>query len=152
MRKTTMLLIVISLMAILFCGLWLHETADQSDMEQLCQYYAAGAAGTLQEYEQIKEDYGQDHMSTYWYGASRFYAFMDTLQFLPDPGGWNEALYKSCQIVYDHMLHAPDEVLEHMDEVLAAMELIGEDYTSSEARRALSQLSYNMQCDVWEEA
>ena len=44
---------------------------------------------------------------------------------------------------------APDEVLAHMDDVLAAMELVGEDFTSPEARRALSELSYNLQY-VWE--
>ena len=48
------------------------------------------------------------------------------------------------------MLLAPEEVLSHMDEVLAAMELLGEDYTSPEARRAMNQLAYNMQYDTWE--
>jgi len=155
MKKTTVLtvlLVIAAFLAVCFCSLWLRELTDYSDMEELCQYYASGAAGTLEEYAHMKEEFGQDHMSTYWYGVSRFYAFMDTLRVLPDPGGWNEAMYKACKVLYDHMLLDPDQVLAHMDEVLAVLELLGEDYTSPDARRALAQLSECMQYDLWEAA
>lgn len=140
---------ILAATTILFFGLWVHEITDQSDTEQLCQYYAAGATGSLQNFEQSKELNEEPLIGNYWGGVSQFYAFMDTLHALPDDGGWNESAYNHCSVIYEHMILAPDEVLAHMDEVLAAMELVGEDFTSSEARRALSQLSYNFQY-VWE--
>ena len=138
---------ILAATTILFFGLWVHEITNQSDAEQLCQHYASGAAGSLQSFEMSKELNEEPLMGNYWAGVSQFYAFMDTLHALPDDGGRNEATYNNCSVIYDHMILAPDEVLAHMDEVLAAMELVGEDFTSSEARQALSQLSYNFQSE-----
>ena len=152
MRKITVLLVIVSLLAVLFCSLWIHESkARLNDMEQLCQYHASGAAGTLQEFDWAQEQFGEQRMSTYWYAVSRFYAFKETLLCLPDSGGWNELLYNNCHLIYDLMLHEPEKVLEHLDELLAALELLSEDYDSSAARQAMNQLSYNMQYDVRDE-
>ena len=46
------------------------------------------------------------------------------------------------------MTLAPDRVLAHLDEALAALELARKDYDSPETRRALNQLSYDLQY-VW---
>ena len=146
MKKVVALLAVTTL---LFLGLWLHEITDDSEAVELCQRYAEQAAGHLSGYEKFKDINDESFIGQYWGSVSIFYAFKETLYSLPDNGGWNEAMYKDCEVVYDHMLLAPDEVLAHMDDVLAAMELVGEDFTSPEARRALSELSYNLQY-VWE--
>ena len=58
-------------------------------------------------------------------------------------------MYKNCDVVYDYMLLAPEEILEHLNEAVAAFKLVGEDYDSFEARSAMSELSYNLQY-VWE--
>ena len=149
MKIKNVLLVVVSFAAIAFFSLWINEgKARYDDMDKLCQYYASGAAGTLQEFVWGKEELNEERMDTYWYGVSRFYAFMDTLQFMPDSGGWNSAQYKNCSAIYDHMLHKPDEVLAHMDELIAALEFLDEDYDSPDSRRALSELSYNFQY-IW---
>ena len=151
MKKTTILLVVVSLVAVFFCQLWARAiTGYHAEMEQRCQRYAEDAARYLAVYEEFKDINGESEISQYWGSVARFYAFKDTLYSLPDNGGWYEALYKDCDVLYDHMVLAPEEVFAHMDEVLAALELLGKDYTSSDARRAMNQLAYNMQYDSWE--
>lgn len=134
---------------VLFCGLWIHEVTDYSETEELCQYYAEQAAGHLYEYEKFKDINNENHIGQYWGSVSIFYAFKETLHTLPDDGGWNEIMYNNCDVVYDHMILAPEEILSHLDEVVAVLELVGEDYDSFEARSTMSELSYNLQY-VWE--
>ena len=151
MKRTTILLVIVSLLAVFFCCSWVRSiTEHHTEMERRCQRYAEQAAGHLAEYEEFKDINDEKHIGQYWGSVSIFYAFMDTLQFLPDNGGWNEVLYKDCDVLYDHMLLAPEEVFAHMEDVLAALELLGEDYTSYEARRAMNRVAYNMQYDTWE--
>ena len=151
MKKMPILLIVVSLVAVFFCCLWVRAiTGYHAEMEQRCQYYAEQTAGGLSEYEKFKDINDESHIGQYWGSVAKFYAFKDTLYSLADNGSWNEALYNDCNVLYDHMLFAPEEVFAHMDEVLAAMELLGKDYTSPEARRAMNQLAYSMQYDTWE--
>lgn len=149
MKKTTILLAAVSLIAVFFCGLWVRAiTGYHAEMAQRCQYYAEQAAGGLSEYEKFKDINSESYIGQYWGSVASFYAFKDTLYSLADDGGWNEALYKDCNVLYDHMLLAPEEVFTHMDEVLAAMELLGKDFTAPEARQAISQLAYNLQYDA----
>lgn len=151
MKKSTILLVVVSLVAVFFCHLWVREiTKHHADMEQRCQYYAEQAAGYLATYEEFKDINDENYIGQYWGSVARFYAFIDTLYWISDDGEWNRVLYEDCDVLYDHMLLAPEEVFAHMDDVLAAMELIGEDYTSPEARRAMNRLAYNMRYDSWE--
>ena len=151
MKKSTVLIVAISLIAVLFCSLWVQAiTGYRADMEQRCQYYAEQAAGGLSSYEKLKGVNDESYIGQYWGSVANFYAFKDTLYSLADSGSWNEALYKDCDVLYDHMLLAPEEVFAHMDEVLAALELLGKDYTSLDARRAMNQLAYNLQYDAWE--
>lgn len=137
-------IIILSATTIFFLVMWLQTMTKYVEEEYvLCQRYAEDAAGSLSNYKDIIED-GQ-----YRHSVAVFYAFIDTLYMLPDDGGWNKAMYDHCKVRYDHMVLAPDEVLAHLDEVLATLELVGEDFTSSEARSAMSELSYNLQY-VWE--
>ena len=141
---------VLAVTTILFFGLWIRAVTDHyTKMEELCQSYAEQAVGHLAEYEKFKDINGESHIGQYWGSVSIFYTFKETLYLLPDNGGWNEARYKICDVVYDHMIFAPDEVISHLDEVLAALEPIGEDFTRHSAWGGLSELSYNLQY-VWE--
>lgn len=140
---------ILSVTTILFFGLWVYEITDYSEKEELCQRYAEQAMGHLLEYEKFKDINNENYIGQYWGSVSIFYAFKETLYSLPDDGDWNEAMYKNCEVVYDHMLLAPDEILCHMDEVLVAMEPVGKDFDSPEAWAALNELSYNLQY-VWE--
>ena len=151
MKKTIKLMVaVLSVTTILFCWLWIREITDyHSEMEELCQRYAEQSVGSLADYADLKDINDESHIGQYWGSVAIFYAFKETLYSLPDDGGWNEARYKTCDILYDHMLFAPNEVLSHLDEVLAALEPIAEDFTSHAAWGALSELTYNLQY-VWE--
>ena len=140
---------ILSVTTILFFALWFHEITDHSETEALCQRYAENAVGHLSEYEKFNDINDENYIGQYWGSVAIFYAFKETLYSLPDDGGWNEAMYKNCEVVYDHMLLAPDEILCHMDEVLVAMEPVGNDFDSPEAWDALNELSYNLQY-VWE--
>ena len=153
MKKMSILLVMVSLVAVLFCCLWVRTiTGYHTEIEQRCQYYAEQAAEGLSSYEKFKDINDESYIGQYWNSVANFYAFKDTLYSLIDTGGWNEALYNDCDILYDHMLLAPEEVFTHMDEVLAAMKALGKDYISPDARRAMNQLAYNLQYDAWETA
>ena len=151
MKKAIKLMVVIlSVTTILFCWLWIRAvTGHYSEMEEICQRYAEQSVGSLADYADLKDINDENYIAQYWGSVARFYAFKESLYSLPDDGGWNEARYKTCDILYDHMLFAPNEVLSHLDEVLAALEPIGEDFTSHAAWGALSELTYNLQY-VWE--
>ena len=150
MKRTTLLLVIVSFIAVLFCGLWVRTvTGYHAEMEQRCQYYAEQAAGGLSSYEKFKGINDESYIGQYWSSVANFYAFKDTLYSLADNGGWNEALYNDCNVLYDHMLLAPEKVFAHMDDVLAALELLGKDYTSPDAGRAMNQLAYNLQHNTW---
>jgi len=140
---------ILSVTTILFLSLWLFEITDYSEKTELCQRYAEETVGHLSEYGKFKDINDETYIGQYWGSVAIFYAFKETLYTLPDNGGWNEAMYKECEVIYDHMLLAPDEVIRHLDEVLIAMEPMGEDFDSFEARSALAKLSYNLQY-VWE--
>ena len=142
--------IILAITTIFFFCQWIGAIKEHYDrMEELCQRYAEDAAGHLANYVEFKDINDESYIGQYWGSVAVFYAFMDTLYMLPDSGGWNRAMYNNCDVLYDHMLLAPDEVLAHLDEVLAALELVGEDFTDFEARRAMNELSYNLQY-VWE--
>ena len=102
---------VLSVTTILFFGLWFREITDDSETEELCQRYAEQVVGHLAEYEEFKDINDESHIGQYWGSVAIFYAFKETLYLLPDDGGWNEARYKTCDVLYDHMLLAPDEVI-----------------------------------------
>lgn len=130
----------------LFFSLWMYEITDLSEREQLCQRYASQAAASFQNFEQSKQYNDEPLMGNYWAGVSEFYAFMDSLYILAeDDGNWNDSAYQNCKVIYEHMILAPDEVLDHMDALLDAMNTLDRDYSSSESWDALSELSYNFQ-------
>ena len=52
MKKKVLLLTAV---AILFCGLWLYEIFDKSDTEELCRYYASVTYSSFEEHEMLKE-------------------------------------------------------------------------------------------------
>ena len=142
--------IILAATTILFFGLWLQTVTRYAEENlALCQRYAEDAAGHLSNYVEFRDINDESYIGQYWGSVAIFYAFMDTLYSLPDSGGWNRVMYNCCDVLYDHMLLAPDEVFAHLDEVLAALELVGEDFTAFEARRAMNELSYNLQY-VWE--
>lgn len=140
---------ILAVTTILFFSLWIDAVkAFYEDKVENCQRHAADAAAYLKGYANFKDVNGDDYIGQYWDAVARFYAFMDVLFVLSDDGSWNEDMYKDCQVIYDAMLLAPDRVLAHLNETLAALELVGKDYDSPEARRELNQLSYNLQY-VW---
>lgn len=142
--------VLLSVTTILFFCLWLN-TINQyaAERTKLCQRYAKDAAGSLEEYNEFKDINGKSYIGQYWGSVAVFYAFKDTLYSMPENGGRTEAKYKICDVIYSHMLLALDEVLSHLDEVLAALKLVGEDFDSLEAWRAMNEVSYSLQY-VWE--
>ena len=142
--------IILAITTVFFFCQWIGAIKEHYDrMEERCRCYAEDAAGHMANYVEFRDINDDSYIGQYWGSVAIFYAFMDTLLSLPDNGGWNKLMYDRCSVLYDHMLLAPDEVLAHLDEVLAAMELVGEDFTAPEARRAMNDLSYNLQY-VWE--
>ena len=146
MKKWVILFVCTTL---LFAGLWLYESADPFDtqrMEALCQEQAENAAEAFQNYEKFREINRNE--GEYWGAVSRFYTFKELV--LPLYGDrWKESIYPDADGIYDFMIFRPELIQEHLGEVVDALEIVGEDWTAPEARRALSQLSYDLQY-VWQ--
>ena len=140
--------ILLACTTLLFAGLWLYESADPFDtqrMEELCQKEAESAAEAFQNYQQFREINRNE--GEYWGAVSRFYAFKEMVLTLYG-NRWKDSIYPDADGIYDFMIFRPELVQEHLEEVVAALEIVGEDWTAPEARRALSQLSYDLQY-VW---
>ena len=87
MKKMSILLVVVSLVAVFFCCLWVRAiTGYHAETEQRCQRYAEDAAGHLAVYEERKDINDENFIGQYWGSVSRYYAFMDTLYSLSDSG------------------------------------------------------------------
>ena len=133
---------------LLFAGLWFYESSDPFNtarMEALCREQAESAAEAFQNYEKFREI--NQNEGEYWGAVSRFYAFKELV--LPLCGDrWKESIYPDADGVYDFMIFRPELVQEHLEAVVDALEIVGEDWTAPEARRTLSQLSYDLQY-VW---
>lgn len=142
------LVILFACTTLLFAGLWLYESGDPIDtqrMEALCQEQAESAAEAFQNYQQFREI--NQNEGEYWGAVSRFYAFKEMV--LPLYGdAWKESIYPDADGVYSFMIFRPELIQAHLEEVVDALEIVGEDWSAPEARRALSQLSYDLQY-VW---
>ena len=137
MKKKVLLLTAV---AILFCGLWLYEIFDKSDTKELCQEYANRVSSSFGAHEML-EDQNKDSsnpLANYWIGVSRFYAFSETLRPLV---GYENTLYQECSSLYHHMITSPDDVLLHMFELTVAMDKLSEDYADSEGWKIIADLN-----------
>lgn len=131
-KRFAILTAVIALLVVIFCGLWLYERNDQSEMELLCQINAAQA---LSDFKQYKETGSE---GDYRYGVSNYKAFMNTWLALE---GGSSAEYLWCNSVYGSMVLSPENVQAHIDELLIAMEIIGTDYTNPNGYLRISELN-----------
>lgn len=132
MKKWQMVLTAALLLAALvFCGLWIYEKNDQSEMEALCQGNAMRALQSFEDYAATGSG------AEYWYGVAEFYAFMNNRKALMDDAD-TEYLY--CNIVYGYMILQPERVQENMPALLEAMQIIGTDYTHPNGYLRMSEL------------
>jgi len=144
------LVILFACTTLLFAGLWFYESSDPFDterMEELCREQAESAAGAFQSYEEFREI--NQNEGEYWGAVSRFYTFKEMVLTLYGDA-WKESIYPYADGIYDFMIFRPELIQSHLEEVVDALEIVGEDWTAPEARRALSQLSYDLQY-VWKD-
>ena len=135
-KRYTALVTVFALLAAVFCGLWLFEKNNLSEMEQLCQINASQALVDFRQYKETRSE------GDYWYGVSNYKAFMNTWLAL---GGHSSAEYLWCNSVYGSMVLSPETVQTHIDELLIAMEIIGKDYADPNGYLRMSELNNLLQ-------
>lgn len=131
-KRFTAVIAALTMLAVVFCGLWLSERNDLSEMEYLCQ---SNAMQALSDFKQYKETGSEGN---YWYGVSNYKSFMNT--WLAMEGG-GSAEYSWCNSVYGYMVLSPEAVQAHIDELLTAMEIIGTDYTNPNGYLRISELN-----------
>ena len=117
--KFPMLMITLAILSAAFCSLWLFEKNDHSELELLCQ---ANAAKALSDFSQYKVTGSE---GDYWYGVSNYKSFLNTWLVLE---GHSSAEYTWCNSVYGSMILSPEKVQAHIEELIVAMEIIGENY------------------------
>ena len=131
-KRFTAVVVVVALLAAAFCGLWIYEKNDQSEMIQLCQSNAVQALSDFKSYKETGAE------ADYWQGVSNFKSFMNSWLAIE---GHSSAEYTWCNSVYGSMVISPEKVQANIDELLAAMELIGEDYTDPNGHLRISELN-----------
>lgn len=137
MRKRFVIVIVaLVILALAFCGLWLYEKNNRSEMELLCQSNASQALSDFRQHKELGNE------GDYWYGVSNYKAFMNTWLAIE---GYSSAEYSWCNSVYGSMVLSPEKVQAHIDELLTAMEIIGEDYTDPNGYIKVSELNNLLQ-------
>lgn len=125
-------IVALAILAVAFGGLWLFEKNDHSEMEMLCQTNASQALSDFKQYKTTGAE------GDYWYGVSNYKAFMNTWLAIE---GQSSAEYSWCNSVYGSMVLMPEKVQVHIDELLAAMEIIGDDYTDPNGYIKISELN-----------
>ena len=130
-KRSLVLLSLVLAAAIVFCGLWIYEKNDKSDMKDLCQYNAEQAMAEFNRYK--SSNAGGD----YWKGVANFKAFLNSWLTME---GKSSADYLWCNSVYGFMVLQPEAVQENIDMLLAAMERIGNDYTDPNGYLKMQEL------------
>lgn len=130
-KKLTVALVFTLIAAIVFCGLWIYEKNDRSDMEKLCQYNALQALENFRQYKSSNSE------GDYWEGVANFKAFLNTWLTIE---GESSADYLWCNGVYGFMVLQPEKVQANIEKLLTAMEIIGEDYTHPSGYQRMNEL------------
>lgn len=131
---------VLAVVAVLFCGLWVHEIFDKSDTEKLCQMYASESCSAFKIHDMLKEQNkgSSAEFANYWSAVSKFYAFSETLRLIV---GAETDLYKNCDTFYQYMLLDSENVLSHTNELLAAMNRLSKNYRDTEGHKIIADLN-----------
>jgi len=132
MKKLTALAAFLALAAAVFACLWLWEKNDRSELETLCQTNAAIA---LQEFSAYRETGENGH---YWDGVANFRAFLNSWLAASEETPPEYVWFNS---VYGFMILAPEKVQAAMDDLVAALEIVGADYTDPNGPLRISELN-----------
>lgn len=132
MKKSTALILTFALLAAVFCGLWLRERNDRSELESLAQISAAQA---LQDFESFA---ASGSSGDYLEGVANFKSFLHAWLMLSEE---TPAEYTWFNSVYGFMILHPEQVQSHMEELLVAMRLLGGDFADPNAALRISELN-----------
>ncbi len=132
MKKTTALILALTVAAAVFCGLWLSEKNDRSELETLAQFSAAEALRCFEDYAAGGSE------GSYRDGTAKFRAFLHAWLALSEE---TPAEYTWFNSVYGFMILHPEQVQLYTEELLAAMRLLGADFTDPNAALRISELN-----------
>ena len=122
MRKRALwiLLAVVAILAVVFFCLWQAERGDDSQISRLCQSSASEAYYAFRDYRTEGDE------RDYWSGVAAFRTFMQAYLMLNDG---SDAEYLDCSELYAHMLLDMPSVCGHIEALIDAMAILGQDYT-----------------------
>ncbi len=132
MKKATALILVLALTSAAFCGLWLREKNNRPELVELAQYSAGEALRSFENYALTGSS------GDYHHGVANFRSFLNAWLTLSEETPPDYIWFSS---VYDFMLLHPEQVQAHTEELLAAMRLLGEDFTDPNAALRMSELN-----------
>ena len=130
-KKTAVIITALALASAVFCGLWMHEKNDRSELVQLCQ------ACAMQSLQDFREYRGNGSEASYWQGVSNFKAFMNAYLAV---NGNSTPEYVWCNSVYGTMVIFPDNAQENVDTLIAALDIISADYTDPNGYIKMAEL------------
>jgi len=131
-KRITVIITVLTLAAAVFCGLWIQEKNDRSELVRLCQ---SCAVQSLQDFREYRGTGSEAH---YWQGVSNFKAFMNAYLAVNEQ---STPEYVWCNSVYGSMVISPAKAQSNVNELIAALEIIGADYTDPNGYIKMAELN-----------
>ena len=119
MKKSiaSMIIAVLSLLAIIFCVLWQHTVHDQTDFAQA---EANKAYTSFSAYQESGND------GDYWQGVAAFYAFQEAYGLLTeDTNKSTNRIF--CNEVYGSLVLSPELSQAHISDIVYVMKILSEN-------------------------
>lgn len=140
MKKSiaSMIIAVLSLLAIIFCVLWQHTVHDQTDFTTFAQAEANKAYTSFSAYQESGND------GDYWQGVAAFYAFQEAYGLLTEDTN-KSANRIFCNEVYGSLVLSPELSQAHISDILHVMKILSENVMGENGYVRMSELRNMLQ-------
>ena len=117
---TSIIMVVLSLLAMIFCVLWQHTVHDQSDFTTFAQAEANKAYTSFLAYQESGDD------GDYWPGVAAFYAFQEAYGLLTEDTN-KSTNHIFCNEVYGSLVLSPELSQAHISDIVYVMKILSEN-------------------------
>mgnify|MGYP004666017541 CR=1 FL=1 len=130
---TSIIMVVLSLLAMIFCVLWQHTVHNQSGFTAFAQAEATKAYTCFSAYQERGED------GDYWQGVAAFYAFQEAYGLLTEDTG-KSANRVFCNEVYGSLVLYPERSQAHISDIVCVMKILSENVMDENGYVRMSEL------------
>ncbi len=140
MKKSSasIIIAVLSLLAIIFCVLWQRTVHNQTDFTTFAQAEANKTYTSFLAYQESGDD------GDYWQGVAAFYAFQEAYGLLTeDTNKSTNRIF--CNEVYGSLVLSPELSQTHIADIVYVMKILSENVMDENGYVRMSELRNTLQ-------